>query len=155
MTPDIATKSTIRWMAEYAVGVEEIDHEHQRLFSLAETLHVAIREGRGEEKLDNLIDEFARRFDPQHGQRRTWISAADRPRRALLLSSPIGLGHAWRDVAIARELRRLVPGLEVHWLAREFHDAIKLQVSDRTIGVAHVVGVQPFANQGFDSQLFT
>ena len=41
-----------------------------------------------------------------------------RPRRALLASSPIGLGHAWRDVAIARELRRLVPGLEVHWLAQ-------------------------------------
>ena len=38
--------------------------------------------------------------------------------RALLVSSPIGLGHAWRDVAIARELRRQVPGLEVHWLAQ-------------------------------------
>ena len=41
-----------------------------------------------------------------------------RPRRALLVSSPIGLGHAWRDVAIARELRRRVPGLEVQWLAQ-------------------------------------
>jgi len=38
--------------------------------------------------------------------------------RALLVSSPIGLGHAWRDVAIARELRRLVPGLRVEWLAQ-------------------------------------
>ncbi len=38
--------------------------------------------------------------------------------RALLVSSPIGLGHAWRDVAIARELRRQVPGLEVQWLAQ-------------------------------------
>ena len=38
--------------------------------------------------------------------------------RALLISSPIGLGHAWRDVAIARELRRQVPGLEVEWLAQ-------------------------------------
>jgi len=38
--------------------------------------------------------------------------------RALLVSSPIGLGHAWRDVAIARELRRQVPGLEVEWLAQ-------------------------------------
>ena len=34
------------------------------------------------------------------------------------MSSPIGLGHAWRDVAIARELRRQVPGLEVEWLAQ-------------------------------------
>jgi UDP:flavonoid glycosyltransferase YjiC (YdhE family) len=39
-------------------------------------------------------------------------------KRALLVSSPIGLGHAWRDVAIARELRRQVPGLEVEWLAQ-------------------------------------
>ncbi len=42
---------------------------------------------------------------------------ADHP-RVLLVSSPIGLGHAWRDVAIARELRRQVPGLEVQWLAQ-------------------------------------
>ena len=32
------------------------------------------------------------------------------PRRALYVSSPIGLGHARRDVAIADELRRLHPG---------------------------------------------
>ena len=38
--------------------------------------------------------------------------------RALLVSSPIGLGHAWRDVAIARELRRQVPGLRIEWLAQ-------------------------------------
>jgi pimeloyl-ACP methyl ester carboxylesterase/UDP:flavonoid glycosyltransferase YjiC (YdhE family) len=44
-------------------------------------------------------------------------SAPARP-RALLVSSPIGLGHSWRDVAIARELRRLVPGLQVEWLAQ-------------------------------------
>ena len=30
-------------------------------------------------------------------------------KRALYVSSPIGLGHAWRDVAIARELRALAP----------------------------------------------
>ena len=41
-----------------------------------------------------------------------------RPRRALMVCSPIGLGHAWRDVAIARELRRLVPDLEIQWLAQ-------------------------------------
>jgi predicted glycosyltransferase len=38
--------------------------------------------------------------------------------RALFVCSPIGLGHARRDVAVARELRRLVPGLEVDWLAQ-------------------------------------
>jgi pimeloyl-ACP methyl ester carboxylesterase/predicted glycosyltransferase len=40
------------------------------------------------------------------------------PKRALFVSSPIGLGHARRDVAIARELRRLVPDLEIEWLAQ-------------------------------------
>jgi predicted glycosyltransferase len=39
--------------------------------------------------------------------------------RALLVSSPIGLGHARRDVAIARELRHLVPELEIDWLAQD------------------------------------
>jgi hypothetical protein len=41
-----------------------------------------------------------------------------RRRRALYLSSPIGLGHARRDIAIARELRGLHPDLEVDWLAQ-------------------------------------
>ncbi len=39
--------------------------------------------------------------------------------RALFVSSPIGLGHARRDVAIARELRRLHPDLRVDWLAQD------------------------------------
>jgi pimeloyl-ACP methyl ester carboxylesterase/predicted glycosyltransferase len=39
--------------------------------------------------------------------------------RALYISSPIGLGHARRDVAIARELRRLHPDLEIDWLAQD------------------------------------
>jgi pimeloyl-ACP methyl ester carboxylesterase/predicted glycosyltransferase len=38
--------------------------------------------------------------------------------RALYISSPIGLGHAQRDVAIARELRALHPDLEIDWLAQ-------------------------------------
>ena len=49
----------------------------------------------------------------------TFRRALTRSPRALLVSSPIGLGHAWRDVAIAQELRRLRPGLEIEWLAQE------------------------------------
>ena len=52
------------------------------------------------------------------GQSRTWVRAQRRPRRALFLSSPIGLGHARRDVAIAQELRRLHPDLQIDWLAQ-------------------------------------
>ncbi|MGZ4182310.1 MAG: alpha/beta fold hydrolase [Solirubrobacteraceae bacterium] len=48
-----------------------------------------------------------------------WRRAAARGKRALFVSSPIGLGHARRDVAIARELRRLHPGLEIEWLAQD------------------------------------
>lgn len=42
-----------------------------------------------------------------------------RPRpRALYLSSPIGLGHARRDLAVARQLKLLRPELEIDWLAQ-------------------------------------
>jgi pimeloyl-ACP methyl ester carboxylesterase/predicted glycosyltransferase len=47
-----------------------------------------------------------------------WVRARARGKRALYISSPIGLGHAQRDVAIADELRKLRPGLEIDWLAQ-------------------------------------
>ena len=42
-----------------------------------------------------------------------------RAKRALYLSSPIGLGHGRRDIAITRELRKHHPDLEVDWLAQD------------------------------------
>ena len=48
-----------------------------------------------------------------------WRRAVRRDKRALFVSSPIGLGHAWRDVAIARELRALHPDLQIDWLAQD------------------------------------
>jgi pimeloyl-ACP methyl ester carboxylesterase/predicted glycosyltransferase len=48
-----------------------------------------------------------------------WRRARARGRRALYISSPIGLGHARRDVAIAQELRRLHPDLQIDWLAQD------------------------------------
>src|SRR5262245_49737368 len=48
----------------------------------------------------------------------TWTRALDRRRRALYISSPIGLGHAMRDAAIADELRAIHPELEIDWLAQ-------------------------------------
>ena len=42
-----------------------------------------------------------------------------RAKRVLYLSSPIGLGHARRDIAVTRELRKLVPDLQVDWLAQD------------------------------------
>jgi predicted glycosyltransferase len=48
----------------------------------------------------------------------TWVRAQSRPRRALYLSSPIGLGHARRDLAIAQQLKRLHPDLQIDWLTQ-------------------------------------
>lgn len=51
-------------------------------------------------------------------QRRWRRANARKSRRALFISSPIGLGHIQRDLAIARELRKLAPNLEIEWLAQ-------------------------------------
>jgi pimeloyl-ACP methyl ester carboxylesterase/predicted glycosyltransferase len=61
-----------------------------------------------------VIRDFA--FPPAATPR--WRRGRARPKRALYISSPIGLGHAQRDVAIADELRKLQPGLEIDWLAQ-------------------------------------
>ena len=47
--------------------------------------------------------------------RSTWVRAMARKRRALFVSSAIGLGHVQRDLAIAREMRALEPDLEIDW----------------------------------------
>jgi pimeloyl-ACP methyl ester carboxylesterase/predicted glycosyltransferase len=47
-----------------------------------------------------------------------WVRGKSRRKRALYVSSPIGLGHAQRDAAIADELRGLHPDLEIDWLAQ-------------------------------------
>ena len=38
------------------------------------------------------------------------------PPRILWISSPIGLGHVKRDLAIAEEMRKKMPDLNIHWL---------------------------------------
>jgi pimeloyl-ACP methyl ester carboxylesterase/predicted glycosyltransferase len=69
-------------------------------------------------KCNTLISEFL--------DRRLGLSARPKPipsrhkaGRVLYLSSPIGLGHARRDIAVTRELRKLVPDLQVDWLAQD------------------------------------
>jgi pimeloyl-ACP methyl ester carboxylesterase/predicted glycosyltransferase len=47
-----------------------------------------------------------------------WVRGKSRRKRALYISSPIGLGHAQRDAAIADELRKLHPDVEIDWLAQ-------------------------------------
>ncbi len=63
--------------------------------------------------------ELSRFLSAPAPKRRTLRRAMSRPApRALFISSPIGLGHAQRDLAIARELRQLVGELEIEWLAQ-------------------------------------
>jgi pimeloyl-ACP methyl ester carboxylesterase len=69
-------------------------------------------------KVNGLLKDFADSVAPPAPKVRTWTRALNRRRRALYVSSPIGLGHARRDVAIARELRKLHPDLEIDWLAQ-------------------------------------
>jgi pimeloyl-ACP methyl ester carboxylesterase len=69
-------------------------------------------------KVNGLLKEFADEVVPPAPKTRTWTRALSRRRRALYVSSPIGLGHARRDVAIAKQLRQLHPDLEIDWLAQ-------------------------------------
>jgi pimeloyl-ACP methyl ester carboxylesterase/predicted glycosyltransferase len=70
--------------------------------------------GRDPVKVNRLIRDFVEPPPPTF----PWVRGRSRRRRALFISSPIGLGHAQRDVAIARELRVLHPELEIDWLAQ-------------------------------------
>ena len=64
-------------------------------------------------KVNLLLRNFIKPPPP-----RSWVRGKSRRKRALYISSPIGLGHAQRDVAIADELRKLHPDLEIDWLAQ-------------------------------------
>jgi predicted glycosyltransferase len=64
------------------------------------------------------LRRFVDRFRPPRPRQVRWVRGRSRTPRVLYLSSPIGLGHARRDVAIAQELRKLHPDVEVDWLAQ-------------------------------------
>jgi len=72
-------------------------------------------EGRHPVEVNHAIRAFA---DPSF-RRDPTVHRSNGRRRALYVSSPIGLGHARRDIAIARELRALHPDLEIDWLAQD------------------------------------
>jgi pimeloyl-ACP methyl ester carboxylesterase/predicted glycosyltransferase len=74
-----------------------------------------VPEGRQPVAVNLAIREFV---DPSF-RRDPAVKRSSGRRRALYVSSPIGLGHARRDVAIARELRALHPDLEIDWLAQD------------------------------------
>ncbi len=106
-------------------GTEDQIRSHGSGAALAELLNgqLASLEGSGHNplardpvKVNLILRDF---IDPRGAPTSAWTRAKARPRRALYVSSPIGLGHAQRDVAIARELRKLHPDLEIDWLAQD------------------------------------
>ena len=108
-------------------GDEDAIHPHARGAALAEATggQLVTLEGSGHfpqardpVKVNGLLKDFADEIAPPAPKVRTWTRALNRRRRALYVCSPIGLGHARRDVAIAKELRALHPDLEIDWLAQ-------------------------------------
>jgi pimeloyl-ACP methyl ester carboxylesterase/UDP:flavonoid glycosyltransferase YjiC (YdhE family) len=104
-------------------GDRDLVRPHGQAAALAEvtggelvTLHGAghLPTGREPVRVNLLLRDFV--CPPRPPAR--WTTAASRPRRALYISSPIGLGHARRDLAIARELRQRHPDLQIDWLAQ-------------------------------------
>jgi pimeloyl-ACP methyl ester carboxylesterase/predicted glycosyltransferase len=66
-----------------------------------------------------LVRGFADRFRAASPARTVWSRWQSRPQKVLYLSSPIGLGHARRDLAIAAKLRELRPGVQIDWLTQD------------------------------------
>jgi pimeloyl-ACP methyl ester carboxylesterase/predicted glycosyltransferase len=120
-----ALAARIRCPALVIHGSEDSIRSHGSGAALADLLHADLMtfEGSGHNpqardpvKVNLLLRDF---FQPRRTPTSAWTRAKARRKRALYISSPIGLGHAQRDVAIARELRALVPDLEIDWLAQD------------------------------------
>lgn len=72
--------------------------------------------------VNRALAEFIDRVTPaaqRPPRQATWTRAMARPRKILYVSSPIGLGHARRDMAIAAELRKLHGDVQIDWLAQD------------------------------------
>jgi len=82
-------------------------------------------------RVNQALREFVDHVTPRPAQPRRWVRAARRSRRALFLSSPIGLGHVRRDLAIAAELRRHHSDLQLDWLTQEPVSAVLTAAGER------------------------
>jgi pimeloyl-ACP methyl ester carboxylesterase/predicted glycosyltransferase len=99
-------------MSDLSRGIALAEHTGGQLVILEGSGHAPHL--RDPVKINLLLRDF---IAPAASPRR-WVRGRSRRKRALYISSPIGLGHAQRDVAIADELRKLHPDLEIDWLAQ-------------------------------------
>ena len=93
-------------------GIALAEHTGGRLVLLEGSGHAP--HVRDPVRVNLLLRDFVKPVPPPG----RWVRGRSRRRRALYISSPIGLGHAQRDVAIADELRKLHADLEIDWLAQ-------------------------------------
>ncbi|HET9674024.1 MAG TPA: alpha/beta hydrolase, partial [Gaiellaceae bacterium] len=90
-------------ISPHARGVALADATGGTLVTLEGAGHLP--QARDPVQINKLLREFAESVRPSLPPARSWRRAKRRRRRAVYVSSPIGLGHARRDVAIANELR--------------------------------------------------
>ncbi|MGZ7013521.1 MAG: alpha/beta fold hydrolase [Acidimicrobiales bacterium] len=129
----VAPETALEWTARARVPTLVIHGTDDRISPVARA--EALAEGTGGElvlldgaghlalardpvRVNLLIRDFVDRVAPPAPRTTRWTRGRARPRRVLFVSSPIGLGHARRDIAIADELRRRHPDLEIDWLAQ-------------------------------------
>jgi pimeloyl-ACP methyl ester carboxylesterase/predicted glycosyltransferase len=127
-------EATVRdWCERVSAPVLVIhgDRDHVSPFGRGEQLakltggELVVIEGGGHDpaardpvRVNLLLEQFVSSVAPRRTPRRSWVRGRQRRRRVLYLSSPIGLGHAQRDLAIAQQLRVHHPDLEIDWLAQ-------------------------------------
>jgi predicted glycosyltransferase len=129
----LSTTAVLDWASRVSVPTLVIHGDDDRIspLSRAEILaratggELVVLEGAGHiplardpVRVNLLLREFVERVSGSSPPERRWVRGRARPKRALFVSSPIGLGHARRDIAIAGELRRHHPDLQIEWLAQ-------------------------------------
>jgi pimeloyl-ACP methyl ester carboxylesterase/predicted glycosyltransferase len=99
-------------IADLSRGIALAEHTGGQLVGLEGSGHAPHL--RDPVKINLLLRDFVKPSPPPL----RWVRGKSRRKRALYISSPIGLGHAQRDVAIADELRKMHPDIEIDWLAQ-------------------------------------
>jgi len=77
--PNLNIVPMFQWTPDYAVGIEEIDREHQQLFVLAEGMHRAMFDGRGKEFLQSLLRDLVQYTDYHFSHEERLMEGMDYP----------------------------------------------------------------------------
>ena len=114
--PVVVVHGTDDEIRPYADGKRLAELTGARLVTLEAVGHLP--QARYPVLVNRLIHEFAMSLQPDPPPDVRWRRSLERRPRVLYLSSPIGLGHARRDLAIVRALRERRPDAQVEWLTQ-------------------------------------